>query len=56
MWTVEFKLVAALKTNGEIASDVKEVIKKQLNNSPKCKDHEKSQMTGLIGLIRPTLT
>ena len=40
---------------GVIESDVKEVIKKQLDNSPKRKDAEKTQMTQFIGLIQPML-
>ena len=49
-------LEAALRTNGVTESDVKEVIKKQFENAPKCKDDEKTQMTQMIGLIRPMLT
>ena len=56
MWTVQFYLEAALQTNGVIESDVEEVIKKQLDNAPKCKDDEKTQMTLIIGLIEPMLT
>ena len=56
MWTVKFNLEAALQTNGIIESDVKEVIRKQLDNAPKCKDDRKTQMTQIIGLIRPMLT
>ena len=56
MWTVQFNLEAALQTNGVIESDVKEVIKKQLDNSPIRKDDEKTQMAQIIGLIRPRLT
>ena len=41
VWTVQFNLEAALQTNGVIESDVKEVIKKQLDNAPKRKDNEK---------------
>ena len=55
MWTVQFNLEAALQTNGVIESDVKEVIKKQLDNAPKRKDAEKTQMTQFIGLIQPML-
>ena len=55
MWTVQFNLEAALQTNGVIESDVKEVIKKQLDNAPKRKDDGKTQMTQIIGLIRPML-
>ena len=36
-------------TNGVIESDVKELIKKQLDNAPKRKDDEKIQMTQIIG-------
>ena len=35
---------------------MKEVIKKQLDNAPKGKDDEKSQMTQIKGLIQPILT
>ena len=56
MWSIQFNLEAALQTNGAIESDVKEVIKKQLDNAPKCKDDEKTQMTQFIGLIQPLLT
>ena len=56
MWTVQFSLGAALQTNGEIESDVKEVIKKQLDNAPERKDNEKTKMTQIIGLMRPMLT
>ena len=35
---------------------MKEVIKKQLDNAPKGKDDEKTQMTQIIGLIQPMLT
>ena len=55
MWTVQFNLEATLKTNGLIESSVKKVIKKQLDNAPKCKDDGKTQMTQIIGLIRPML-
>ena len=56
MWTVQFNLEAALQTNGVIESNVKEVIKKQLDNAPKRKDDEKTEMTQIIGLIQPMLT
>ena len=56
LWTVIFSFENALQTNGVIESDVKEVIKKQLDKAPKCKDDEKTQMTDIIGLIRPILT
>ena len=56
MWTAIFNLEAALHTNGVIENDVKEVIKKQLDNAPKNKDDEKTQMKQIIGLIRPMLT
>ena len=49
MWTVQFNLEATLQTNGVIESDVKELIKKQLDNAPKRKDDEKIQMTQIIG-------
>ena len=55
MWNVHFNLEAALQTNGLIESDVKEVIKKQLDNAPKWKDDGKTQMTEIIELIRPML-
>ena len=55
MWTVQFNLEATLQTNGVIESDVKEAIKKQLDNAPKRKDDGKTQMTQIIGLIRPML-
>ena len=45
-----------LQTNGITESDVKEVIKKQLDHAPRCKDDEKTQMTQVIGLIQPLLT
>ena len=45
-----------LQTNGVTENDVKEVIKKQLDNAPRCKDDEKTQMTQVIGLIQPLLT
>ena len=45
-----------MQTNGVIENDVKEVIKKQLENAPKRKDNEKTQMTQIIGLIRRTST
>ena len=54
--TIKFNLEAALHTNGVIEGDVKEVIKKQLDNAPKQKDDEKTQMMQIIGLIRPMLT
>ena len=56
VWTVQFSLEAALQTNGVIESDVKEVIKKQLDNAPKRKDNEKTQLTQIIGLIQPMRT
>ena len=56
MRTVQFNLEAALQTNGVIESDVKEVIKRQLESAPKRKDDEKIQMTQIIGLVRPMLT
>ena len=55
MWTVQFNLEAALQTNGVIESDVKEVIKKQLDNASKRKDDKKTQMTQIVGLIQPML-
>ena len=56
MWTVKFNLKNALQTNDVIESDVKEVIKKQLDNAPKREGDEKIQMTQIIGLMRPILT
>ena len=55
MWTVQFNLETALQTNGLIESDVKEVIKKPLDNAPKTKDDGKTQITQIIGLIQPML-
>ena len=57
MWTVQWsKLEAALQTNGVTESDVKEVIKKLLENAPKQKGGDKKpQMMQMIGLIRPML-
>ena len=43
LWTVKFSLEAVLQTNGAIETDVKEVIKKQLGNTPKRKDDEKQK-------------
>ena len=56
LWTVQFNLEAALQSNGVIESDVKEVIKKQLDNAPKRKDDKKTQITQIIGLMQPVLT
>ena len=56
MWTVKFNWEATLQTYGIIESDVKEVIRKQLDNAPKDKDDGKTQITQIIGLIRPMLT
>ena len=47
----ELILEASLQTNSIIDSDEKDVIKKQPDNAPKCKDDEKTQMTQIIGLI-----
>ena len=55
MWTVQFNWETALQTNGLIESDVKEVIKKPLDNAPKPKDDGKTQITQIIGLIQPML-
>ena len=55
MRAVQFNLEAALQTNGVIKSDVKEVIKKRLDNAPKHKDDGKTQITQIIELIRPML-
>ena len=53
MWTVQFNLDVALQTNDVIESDVKEVIKKQLDNAPKRKDDKKNtQMTQIIGFTQ----
>ena len=53
MWTVQFNLEVALQTNDVIESDVKEVIKKQLDNAPKRKDDKKNtQMTQIIGFAQ----
>ena len=56
MWNVQFNLEAALQANGLIKSDVEEVIKKQLDNALMPKDNEETQMTQIIGLIRPMFT
>ena len=56
LWTVQFNLEAALQSNGVIESDVKEVIKKQVDNAPKRKDDKKTQITQIIGLMQPVLT
>ena len=56
MWTVKFNLEAALQTNVVIKGNVKEVIKKQIDNAPKHKDDEKTQIKQIIGIIRPMLT
>ena len=42
--------------NGVIKSDEKEAIKKQLENAPKRRDDEKTQITQIIELIRSMLT
>ena len=55
MRTAQFNLEAALQTNGVIESDVKQVIKKQLDNAPKRKDDGKTQMMQIVGLMRPML-
>ena len=52
--SIQFR--SCLQTNGVIESDVEEVIKKQLDNAPKPKDDEKTQLTQIIGLIQPVLT
>ena len=41
--------------NGLIESDVKEVIKNQLEKAPERKDDGKTKMTQIIGLIQPML-
>ena len=51
-----FNLEVALETNGVTKSDVKEVIIKQFENAPKRKDDEKSTITQMIGLIRPSFS
>ena len=40
-----------VQTNDVIKSDAKKVIKKPLDNAPKHKDDEKTQMMQIIGLI-----
>ena len=55
MRTAEFSLEAALQANGVIESDVKEVIKMQLDNALKRRDDE-TQMTQIIGLMQPMLS
>ena len=55
MRTAEFNLEAALQANGVIESDVKEVIKMQLDNTLKRRDDE-TQMTQIIGLMQPMLS
>ena len=55
LWTLQFNLEAALQTNEEIESDVKEVIKKQPDNASKREDDGKTQMTQIIGLMQPIL-
>ena len=44
-----------LQANGVTESDLKEVIKNQLENAPKRKDGDKTQMIKMMGLIRPML-
>ena len=56
LWTVQFNSEVALQSNGVIESDVKEVIKRQLEDAARCKDDEKTQMMQNKGLIRPMLT
>ena len=51
-----FNLEAALETNGVTKSDVKEVIIKQFESAPKRKDDEKSTITQMVGLIRPSFS
>ena len=55
MRTAEFNLEAALQADGVIESDVKEVIKMQLDNALKRRDDE-TQMTQIIGLMQPMLS
>ena len=55
MWTVQFNLKAGLQIKGLIESDVKEVIKNQLEKAPERKDDGKTKMTQIIGLIQPML-
>ena len=55
MRTAEFNLEAVLQANAVIESDVKEVIKMQLDKALKRKD-DTTQMTQIIGLMRPMLT
>ena len=47
--------MATLQTNSGTKSDLKEVIKKQLENAPKRIGREKTQMMQMIGLKRPML-
>ena len=51
-----FNLEVALQTNGITESDVKEAIKKLIENAPKQIDGKKTQMMKIIGWIRPMLT
>ena len=46
-----FSLEPALKTSGVTKSDVKEVIKNQLEDASKRKGGEKTQIMLMIGLI-----
>ena len=52
MSTGKFSLETALQTNGVTKSDMKQVIKKQLENVPKRKGGEKKMQMMKIGLIR----
>ena len=47
-----FNWQVAFQANDAIESNVKEAMKKQLENSPKRKGDEKTQMMQMIGLIR----
>ena len=50
-----FSLEAVLKTGGVNKSDVKQVIKNQLEDASKRKGVEKTQIMQMIGLIWPML-
>ena len=45
----------ALQTNGVNENDVKEVIKKQLENAPERIGRKKTQIMQMMGLMRPML-
>ena len=50
MWTVEFNLGDELQIDAVIKSDVKEVIKKQLDKAPKHKHDEKNPNDANYGI------